>query len=184
MKTRSASPSGSGPEPAENPPSSEEDGRPDPPPGRPGGTGTKIKTKNYPEIQMRNMLGLPRPLQHTPSLGESFAQFPEQFWAMLHASEQFWAPKAVPKHRFSFIGCCTGRGRPKKYSMLHNIASGPEIGLPGRILSGMLPGMHRHRSSDRPSACRRADFGAFPVAVRPKSGPEGRFPARKHYCVT
>ncbi len=24
---------------------------------------------------------------------------------------------------------------------------------------------------------------AFPVAVRPKSGPEGRFTARKHYCV-
>ncbi len=30
----------------------------------------------------------------------------------------------------------------------------------------------------------RTDFGAFPVAVRPKSGPEGRYTARKHYCVT
>ncbi len=30
----------------------------------------------------------------------------------------------------------------------------------------------------------RPDFGSFPVAVRPKSGPEGRFTARKHYCVT
>ena len=27
---------------------------------------------------------------------------------------------------------------------------------------------------------RVADFGDFPVADRPKSGPEGRFPARKH----
>ncbi len=26
------------------------------------------------------------------------------------------------------------------YSMLHNGASGPEIGLPGRILAGLLPG--------------------------------------------
>ena len=30
----------------------------------------------------------------------------------------------------------------------------------------------------------RADFGAFPVAVQPKPGPEARFPARKHYCAT
>jgi hypothetical protein len=29
-----------------------------------------------------------------------------------------------------------------------------------------------------------ADFDAFPVAVRPKSCPEGRCTARKHYCVT
>lgn len=28
-----------------------------------------------------------------------------------------------------------------------------------------------------------ADFGAFPVAARPKSGPEGRVTVRKHYCV-
>ncbi len=38
--------------------------------------------------------------------------------------------------------------------------------------------------SGRPWAGRRADLGAIPVAVRPKSGPEGRFSARKHYCVT
>ncbi len=61
--------------------------------------------------------------------------------------------------------------------------SGPGIGLPGWILAGLLPGKHRNRPSGRPSAGRRADFSAFPVAVRPKSGPEGRFPARKHYCV-
>ncbi len=35
-----------------------------------------------------------------------------------------------------------------------------------------------------PKASRKADFGSFPVAVRLKSGPEGRFPARKNYCVT
>ncbi len=40
--------------------------------------------------------------------------------------------------------------------------SGPEIGLPGRILAGLLPGEDRDRPSDRPSAGRRADFGAFP----------------------
>ncbi len=65
-----------------------------------------------------------------------------------------------------------------------NSASGLEIGLPGRILAGLLPGKHRNRPAGRPSASRRADFGAFPVAVHPKSGPEGRFPARKHYCAT
>jgi hypothetical protein len=31
------------------------------------------------------------------------------------------------------------------YSMLRNSASGPEIGLPGRILAGLLPGNHPHR---------------------------------------
>ncbi len=68
--------------------------------------------------------------------------------------------------------------------MLRNSASGPEIGLLGRILAGLLPGKHRNRPSGRPKAGRRADFGVFPVAIRPKSDPEGRFPARKHYCVT
>ncbi len=75
-------------------------------------------------------------------------------------------------------------GVAESYSMLRNGASGPEIGLPGTILAGMLPGKHRNRPFGRPSAGRRADFGAFPVAVRPKSAPEARFPARKQYCVT
>ncbi len=70
------------------------------------------------------------------------------------------------------------------YSMLRSNASGPEIGLPGRILAGLLPGKHRNRPSGRPKAVRRADVGAFPVAVRPKSGPEDGFLARKHYCIT
>ncbi len=68
--------------------------------------------------------------------------------------------------------------------MLRNNASGPEIGLPGRILAGLLPGKHRNRPSRRPSAGRRANLGALPVAVRPKSGPEGRCQTRKHCCVT
>ncbi len=62
--------------------------------------------------------------------------------------------------------------------------SGSEIGLPGRILAGLLPGKQRNGPSGRPSAGRRADIGVFLVAVRPKSAPEGRFTARKHYCVT
>ncbi len=62
--------------------------------------------------------------------------------------------------------------------------------LPGRKsafragLAGLLPGRHRNRPFGRPKAGRRAEFGAFPVAVRPKSGPEGRFTGRKHYRVT
>ena len=67
------------------------------------------------------------------------------------------------------------------YSLLRNITSGPEIGLPGRIVTGLLPGKPRNRPAGRPAAGRRADFCIFVVAVRPKSGPEGRFPARKHY---
>jgi hypothetical protein len=58
--------------------------------------------------------------------------------------------------------------------MLRNSASGPEIGLPGRILAGLLPGKHRNRPPSRPPANRRTDVGAF----------RGRFPARKRYCVT
>ncbi len=56
--------------------------------------------------------------------------------------------------------------------MLHNNVSGPEIGLTGRILAGLLLGKRRNRPSGRPSAGRRADFVAFPVAVQPN-------PARK-----
>ncbi len=59
------------------------------------------------------------------------------------------------------------------YSMLRNSASGSEIGLLGRILAGLLPGKHQNRPSGRPKASRSTDFGAFPAAVRPKSGPEG-----------
>ncbi len=68
------------------------------------------------------------------------------------------------------------------YFMLRNSAPGPEIGLPGRILAGLRLGKDRNRPSGRLSAGRRADFGAFPVAVRPNSGSDGRFPARKQYC--
>ncbi len=68
--------------------------------------------------------------------------------------------------------------------MFGNDASGPEISLPGWILVGLLPETHRNRPSGRPKAGRRAHFGAFPITVLPKSGPEGRFTARKHYCIT
>ncbi len=54
--------------------------------------------------------------------------------------------------RAAFIRDCS-------YSMLRNSASGPEIGFPGRILAGLLPGKHRNWSK----AGRRADFGVFPV---------------------
>ncbi len=54
---------------------------------------------------------------------------------------------------------------------------------PGRK-SACRPGFWPDCCPGRPSAGRRADFGVFPAAVRPKSGPEGRFPERKHYCVT
>ncbi len=69
------------------------------------------------------------------------------------------------------------------YSMLRNSASGQEIGLQGWILAGLLPGKHRKGPSGRPAG-RWAYFGPSPLDVRQKSGPDGRFPARKHYGVT
>jgi hypothetical protein len=64
------------------------------------------------------------------------------------------------------------------------------IMLPGRK-SAFRAGFCRTATGKAPkSALRPAfgrpepDFGAFPVAVRQKSGPEGRFPTRKQYCVT
>jgi hypothetical protein len=39
-------------------------------------------------------------------------------------------------------------------------------------------------NSGRRKASRRAYIAVFPFRVRPKSGPEDRFPARKHLCVT
>jgi hypothetical protein len=62
-------------------------------------------------------------------------------------------------------------------------ASGPEMGLPGRISAGFQSGEPQNRSSGRPKAGRRAEFEAFPIR-RPKSGLEGQFPARRHYFVT
>ncbi len=70
--------------------------------------------------------------------------------------------------------------RKYSYSILCNSAPGLDIGLPGRILAGLLPGKNRNRPFVPPEA----DFGTFPVAVRPQSGPDGRSTARKHYCVT
>ncbi len=60
----------------------------------------------------------------------------------------------------------TPAGPDKTYSMFRNNASGPEIGLPGRILAGLLPGEHRNQFSDWPKAGRRADFVDFPAAFR------------------
>ncbi len=61
------------------------------------------------------------------------------------------------------------------------------IMLPGRksaFRPGFWPDCYRENTEvGPPKAGRWAYFGVFPVAVRPKSGPEGRFMARKHYCV-
>ena len=47
-----------------------------------------------------------------------------------------------------------------------------KIDPPGQMLARLLLGKNRHGPSGRHSAGLRADFGAFPVAVRPKSGLE------------
>ncbi len=71
-------------------------------------------------------------------------------------------------------------------------------GRAGQCPSGLpLPSSARIRASEPdsagfysgkqfrfgPPAGRSADVDVFPNRIRPKSSPEGRFPARKHYCV-
>jgi hypothetical protein len=56
--------------------------------------------------------------------------------------------------------------------MLRNIASGPEIGLPGRILAGLLSGK-APKSSLRPAG--------GPISVFPGSSPAKIRPGRLFY---
>jgi hypothetical protein len=52
---------------------------------------------------------------------------------------------------------------------------------------GRVGGWRVDRAAGRPGGRERPTgdrCGAFPVAVRPKSGLKVRFTARKHYCVT
>ncbi len=58
-----------------------------------------------------------------------------------------------------------------------DILFGDVVAISNR-LAGLLPGKHENLPSGIP------DFYGFPVAVRPESGPEARFQARKHYCIT
>ncbi len=67
--------------------------------------------------------------------------------------------------------------------MVRNNVSGRE----SAFRSGFCPDCYRGNTDIGPPAGRRpagGPFGTFPVAVRPKSGPEGRLTAQKHYCVT
>jgi hypothetical protein len=45
-------------------------------------------------------------------------------------------------------------------------------------------GEHRNQVSGRPKAGWRTHFDVFPIRIRPKSGPEARFPARRLHCPT
>ncbi len=72
----------------------------------------------------------------------------------------------------------------KTRPMLSHNASGPEVGLPGRISAGFQSGRPQNRPSRRPKAVRRGEFEVFRIRIRPKSSPEARFPAPKHYRVT
>ncbi len=69
------------------------------------------------------------------------------------------------------------------YLLLRNSAFGQEIWLPARISAGFKLEKFQNRPSGRPKAGRRADFEAFPISIRPRTGPEARFPARKHYWI-
>ncbi len=58
------------------------------------------------------------------------------------------------------------------YRLLRNSASGPEIGLSGRISAGFQSGRPQNQPSGRPKVGRRTDLEAFPIRIRPKSCPE------------
>ena len=65
------------------------------------------------------------------------------------------------------------------------------IVLPGQksgFRAGFRPDSNRESIKIGPPAGLRpgggAIFEALPTRIRPKSGPEARFLARKHYCVT
>ena len=76
-------------------------------------------------------------------------------------------------------------GTPLYSCLRHSETSTPPKNLrkPTRIDPGKL--LSNTRGMDhKPRAGRRADFEVFPTRIRPKSGPEARFPAQKHYCVT
>ena len=60
------------------------------------------------------------------------------------------------------------KGAHEKYPMLRNSSSGPDIGLPGRILARFYSG----KPQDRPSG--KADSESFPIRLRTKSGPGQR----------
>ncbi len=63
------------------------------------------------------------------------------------------------------------------------------VGLPGRR-SNFRAGYRQDSNLEslnigplaRPKAGQRVGFEAFPIKIRPTSGPEIRCPARKHYC--
>jgi hypothetical protein len=104
-----------------------------------------------------------------------------------------WAMDATKPHKFigfgdihgpkpyEFIGF--GLGFQERYPMLPNRASGPgrKPGFRARSRPDSSRIKPQSRPSGRPSAGRRADSQAFPMRVRPKSGPDALFPARKHY---
>ncbi len=56
--------------------------------------------------------------------------------------------------------------------MLRTTGSGLEIGLPGRIVAGLLPGKHRNRPSGRPISCVPGSSPATIQPGRPISDPE------------
>ena len=101
----------------------------------------------------------------------------------LYALVQWMSPNLINLYAlvdvtkpYKFVGFCDSYG-PRLYKIIwFGDSYGPKPGL--------LPGKNRNRASGRPKAGWRADVGVFSVAVRPKSGTEGRFTAWNHYCVT
>ncbi len=74
---------------------------------------------------------------------------------------------------------CLARGVPVGTDAARN--RNRKQGRKSAFRARFRPDCHRESTKIGPPAGRRADFDIFPVAVRPKSGPEGRFPARTYY---
>ncbi len=93
----------------------------------------------------------------------------------------------VPRHSRAGYTCAVSR--PQQPRHLSSKPLSPRAG-PGTSLNLM-------RIGPKPAPCRksgfragfradgqRAAFEAFPTRIRPRSEPEARFPARRHYCAT
>ncbi len=90
--------------------------------------------------------------------------------ALLHNLSQFQAP-------FWGVVESPAPGSSRALPAIYNIIRV----LPGRT-SGFRSGFRLDSSWE--SAKIGPPAGRRPAGIRPKSGPEARFPARKHYCVT
>ncbi len=76
---------------------------------------------------------------------------------------------------------CRSETRPDQTTLCYALVlAGRKSGL----RAGFEPDFSREGIQIGITAGRRPDFDVYPIGIRPKSCPEARFQARKHYCLT